>query len=136
MKELDRPVTLHTDGSGWNKKAKQVSITAFDLFGAWDDEDGNEANCGDFKVFFETQKGKLGTWDVEKHGLIYNDNRFLKELKAFVTKLMGSAAANDIDYSESGMQGDEFVSLDAGKDFIKAYQKWEAGEAASKTTGT
>mmetsp|Transcript_49232 Transcript_49232/g.123400 ORF Transcript_49232/g.123400 Transcript_49232/m.123400 type:complete len:136 (-) Transcript_49232:293-700(-) len=134
--KLEKVVTLHTDGSGfWSAKMKAVRVISLDLNTFGGDEEGVD-EFGELWVVFETQKGKTGSWQVEEYGLIYTDQLFLQELKALVTKLMGEAAADDINYSEQGMQGEEYVSLDAGKDFIKAYQKWEAGEAASKTTGT
>ena len=54
-----------------------------------------------------------------KHGLIYTDRQFLRELRAFLDA-HGLPGA-DVDYSEQGMQGDNYVSLDIGKDFLRAW---------------
>jgi hypothetical protein len=53
--------------------------------------------------------------------LIYTDRQFQNELRVFLNQhgLVGA----DVDYSEQGMQGDDYVSLDVGRKFLKS---WEA----------
>ena len=58
------------------------------------------------------------SWNVDTDGLIYTDRLFLLQLQMFLDEHFGSA---DVSYSEQGMQGDNFVSLDVGEDFIKSY---------------
>lgn len=112
MVELKTPVILHTDGSGlWSNRAAEVSVTALEV--PYIDE---ESDFGELCVHFDTD-----TWDVEQHGLIYTDNLFERELKTLL-KSMG-LDASDIDYSEQGMQGDEYVSLDVGSKFIRSWKK-------------
>jgi hypothetical protein len=62
-----------------------------------------EIDRGEMLVFFDTN-----TWDV-KDGLIYNDEGFLNELRAALAEV---GFNDEIDYSEQGMQGKDFVSLD------------------------
>ena len=65
-------------------------------------------------VYFNT-----ADWDVDKDGLIYTDTQFKQELNAFLAEQgLGQA-----DYSEQGMQGDNYVSCDVGKAFLKS---WDA----------
>lgn len=49
-----------------------------------------------------------------KNGLIYCDSGFLKSLRDEL-RLMG--LDTDVDYSEAGMQGDDYVSFDVGTHF-------------------
>jgi len=98
---------IRTNGKGyWTKVAKMVTITDIDL-GGW-----NELRVSLLP----------GTWNVAD-GLIYSDPQFIKDLKAhFVEMGLPRAAAEDIDYSEHGMQGRDYVSLDVGPKFIKAWR--------------
>jgi len=103
-------VIFNTDGSGyWSREAKAVRITDMRL--GYVDED---KEFGELCVYFNTQD-----WDVDVDGLIYTDKQFLKELNAFLVA-QGLCAA---EYSEQGMQGDNYVSLDVGAKFLQA---WEA----------
>lgn len=110
-------VILYTDGSGyWSNTATGVRITdmVLDVGTEWDDEPGKY--FGEFRVYFDTE-----TWDTEKHGLIYTDGQFKRELRAFLDS-HGLPGA-DVCYSEQGMQGDDYVSLDAGTDFYNAWMQ-------------
>ena len=103
-------VTFNTNGKGyWSRTAKAVRITDMRLGYVSDEKD-----FGELCVYFNTQD-----WDVTKHGLIYTDNQFKEELNAFLVA-QGLCA---VEYSEQGMQGDNYVSLDVDEDFLQA---WEA----------
>lgn len=103
-------VTFNTDGSGyWSTVAKAVRIVDMRLGYVSDEEDFAEL-C----VYFDTT-----TWDVEKDGLIYTDKQFEAELNAFLLE-QGLCEAS---YSEQGMQGEDYVSLDVEEEFL---QKWKA----------
>lgn len=104
----DFQVTLNTDGSGlWSDIAKEVSITGLYLR-------RSSTNFGELRVYFDTMD-----WNIDKLGLIYTDKLFLKELKAALAE--AGLKADTIDYSEMGMQGREFVSLDVGSGFIESW---------------
>ena len=103
--------TLHTNGRGyWSSKAKTVETTKIVL--AYNDN--NE--FGELRVYFNTK-----TWDVNTDGLIYTDKQFKKELVAALNE--AGFAGSDVDYSEQGMQGDNYVSLDVGKDFLDSWKR-------------
>jgi len=105
--------TINTAGDGyWSSRAKAVQLTRIDVGYINDEED-----FGELCVFFDES-----TWNVEKDGLIYTDSQFLAELRtALASAGFGQEAAGDVDYSEQGMQGDSYVSLDVGEKFIR---KW------------
>jgi hypothetical protein len=101
-----------TVGDGyWSNVAKPVLITDMRIGYINDEKD-----FGELRVYFDTKY-----WDVNEDGLIYTDSNFLAELREFLNshKLAGA----DVDYSEQGMQGDNYVSLDVGKDFLDAWDE-------------
>ena len=108
-------VILHTDGTRglWSNVAKAVRITDMRLgIGTqWEDE---EDIHGEFCVYFDTE-----TWDTDEDGLIYTDTLFIKELREFLNA--HGLPGDDVCYSEQGMQGDDYVSLDAGTEFYEAW---------------
>lgn len=60
----------------------------------------------------------LDEWDDEKQGLIYTDSGFIDSLHLVLDNL-NIDAAKEIDYSESGMQGPDYVSMDASYNLAK-----------------
>jgi hypothetical protein len=107
-------VIFNTSGTGyWSREEKAVTITDIQLGRGtqWEDED---EIFGELRVYFDTE-----TWDVNEHGLIYTDRQFIKELQEFLTA--HGLPGDDVCYSEQGMQGDDYVSLDAGTEFYKAW---------------
>lgn len=104
-------VVFNTCGDGyWSAIAMAVEITDMRLAYVNDERD-----FGELRVYFNTK-----TWNVDANGLIYTDSLFLDELRDF---LITQELSDDVDYSEQGMQGDNYVSLDVGESFIKA---WDA----------
>ena len=110
-------VILHTDGLRglWSDVAKAVRITDIQI-GYIDDEfePGKHPTFGELRVQFDTK-----TWDVSEDGLIYTDRLFLKELQEFLDA--HGLQGGDVSYSEQGMQGDDYVSLDVGGKFLKSW---------------
>ena len=111
----DKFTTLHTNGLGyWSNTAKAVDITSLDLQYISDEKD-----FGELCVHFDT-----ATWDVNTLGLIYTDKLFLKELREYLQTLgFTEEEANDVSYSEQGMQEDFYVSCDVGVDFINGLMR-------------
>ena len=108
----DAIATLHTAGNGyWSERAAAVRITEVKLF-ARKYNDGDM--FGELCVHFNTND-----WRVDNDGLIYTDKLFMHELRKYLTAQ--GYEGSDVSYSEQGMQGDNYVSCDAGADFIISY---------------
>ena len=105
-------VFLNTDGGGyWSNVAKTVLVEYISC-------DAQDDDFAELCVKFNTD-----TWDVNTDGLIYTDAQFMRELRAaLVANGFSKAAANDVSYSEQGMQGNNYVSCDVGAKFIKAFK--------------
>lgn len=100
---------LNTSGVGhWASRVAAVNITELDLVSI-------NGGTAELLVYFDS------SWNVETDGLIYTDKQFKNELRAWATSQ--GYAGDDISYSEQGMQGDDFVSCDVGKDFIASWRK-------------
>lgn len=106
-------VIFNTSGDGyWTSVINaQVEITDIQVVNICDD-----LKFAELRVFFDPK-----TWDVETHGLIYTDSLFLKQLKKFLNS--HGLAGVDVSYSEQGMQGDDYVSLDIGEVFLRTWGK-------------
>ena len=103
---------VNTDGSGyWSTAIREVTLTKA-VLSYIDEEEG----IGELQVYFDT-----GTWLRHDDGLIYTDNGFLRELQEKLASL--GFKSRGIDYSEAGMQGNDFVSLDVYKDFMESWFK-------------
>jgi hypothetical protein len=104
--------TCNTAGDGyWSKTAKAVEITGLQL-----SYTNDELDFGELRVRFNT-----ASWDVDTDGLIYTDEQFMRELVELLTAK--GFDASDVDYSEQGMQGDNYVSLDVGECFINTFMQ-------------
>jgi len=108
--------TLNTHGNGWwSREERKITHSKAVISYYGDDSDLSKIKYAELKVFFPKKD-----WDVEKHGLIYTDKAWLRELRAYLKGVgFSNKAVNDVDYSEQGMQGDNYVSLDIGKSFLK-----------------
>lgn len=115
--------TLHTNGRGyWSRTATAVNITALDLQYINEDKD-----FGELCVHFTAD-----SWDVNALGLIYTDKQFKAELREYLVSLgFTQAEANDVDYSEQGMQGDTYVSCDVGAVFIAGLARLDPAHVAA-----
>jgi hypothetical protein len=103
---LENTFTLHTNGRGyWSSKATAVTVEALDLQYITNDKD-----FGELCIHFNTND-----WDTKTDGLIYTDTQFKQDLMAFVKE---QGLVVDLCYSEQGMQGDNYVSLDVGAEFL------------------
>jgi hypothetical protein len=79
-----------------------------------DDDSLATARYGEMRVYFD-----LKSWDPEVHGLIYTDKQWIRDLRAMlIRKGFSPRAAEGVEYSEQGMQGDDYVSLDVADTFF------------------
>jgi hypothetical protein len=100
-----------TNGSGlWSATEKFVSIDRVGL--AYVDDDGD---FGELRAYFDPAE-----WDTDNDGLIYTDKAWMSSfLSCMATLGFSVQALADIGYSEAGMQGSNYVSMDVGGDFIR-----------------
>jgi hypothetical protein len=111
-------VIFNTSGTGyWSGDIKPVVITDMRVAYINDEQD-----FGELRVYFDTQ-----SWNTGDSGLIYTDKQWLRDLQRFL--ISHGLTGMDVDYSEQGMQGDDYVSLDVGKYFIASWHG-KFGQAA------
>lgn len=107
---MSDPVIFKTNGCGyWSRHATAVRITDMQLGYCNEDQ-----TFGELRVYFDTN-----TWDRDRVGLIYTDPEFLHDLRAFL--IQHNLRGLDVEYSEQGMQGDDYVSLDVGRQFLGSW---------------
>ena len=107
--------TLTTGGDGlWTNKQQDVDVTQLRLQYC-----NPERDFGELCVHFTP-----ASWDTATDGLIYTDKQFMQELRAYLQTIgFTEAEANDVNYSEQGMQTDEYVSCDVGAVFLDGLER-------------
>jgi hypothetical protein len=110
---FDRKVSFvtRTDGKGyWSTVARKsirinrVAIASVSDYGEY----------GELRAYFDESE-----WNVETDGLIYSNQAWLKSFRSCMATLGFSVQAlAAISYTEQGMQGTDYVSLDVGQDFL------------------
>lgn len=111
----------NTDGKGfWSNAVKLVTVNKLEVR-SHEDEDADDNyryNFGELRIYFTKS-----SWNIDKLGLIYTDNLFIKEFRKYLKTNynFSNKAVKDIDYSEQGMQGYDYVSCDVGKAFLKEW---------------
>ena len=111
-------VVFTTNGKGlWSTRKQAVEIVDMQLGRAtlWED-DSEKDMFGELRVAFNPD-----TWDTSSGHLIYTDRGWLKELREFLDA--HGLPGRDVSYSEQGMQGTDYVSLDAGHKFYAAWMQ-------------
>jgi hypothetical protein len=103
--------TLFTNGKGlWSNVEAPVTTTRITV-----DYENDEGDFGELRVHFDN------SWVVKTDGLIYTDPQFIKDLRRELTA--AGLEGKDVEYSEQGMQGKNYVSLDVGKKFLKSWNQ-------------
>ncbi len=100
-----------TDGRGyWSKQVKTVGINRVRL--AYVDDEGD---FGELRAYFDPKE-----WNVDTDGLIYTDMMWKHSFLTCMENVLGFSpdATLDVSYSEQGMQGDNYVSMDVGSQFL------------------
>jgi hypothetical protein len=127
--KLVKSISATTNGKGyWSDVKRKVKIEAIEIDGITDDN-FDEIDPRDktqipvmmyLRVYFNRK-----SWNTETHGLIYTDKKWITELRKGLREIGVEAAG--LDYTEQGMQGDDYVSLSIYKKpktiaaFIKAF---------------
>ena len=108
----------------WSQAAKTVQVLRVELAYCND-----ECDFGELRAYFNAS-----TWDCNEDGLIYTDGIWLDEFRALMRSLGFTRAAVDaISYSEQGMQGDNYVSMDVDADFLREVEpmyRWTINKEA------
>ena len=101
----------HTSGDGlWSPCKATVKITRVYLAYVSDVHE-----FGELRAEFD-----LNTWSTDKEGLIYTDSAWIEEFRSLMRSLgFTREAVDNINYSEQGMQGRNFVSMDVGAKFMR-----------------
>lgn len=104
-----------TAGDGyWSNRKTQVNIFSIDVPYI----DSTYDTFGELVVKFD-----LRDWNNDQHGLIYTDSQFLADLRQhLMDEGFSREAVAAIDYSEQGMQGQDYVSFDAGEEFLRQWR--------------
>lgn len=96
--------SISTSGTGfWSTVVKPVTITKIEIDS--DPEFNYLVN-----VYFDTK-----TWNPEEDGLIYSDEPFIQALRQYLAnspEWKDTRNLNDLHYTEQGMQGNNFISLE------------------------
>lgn len=109
---FDREVNFVTRTSGdgyWSIQIKTVRINRVIVASVSDD-----GEFGELRAYFDPAE-----WDIDNDGLIYSDMGWMRSFSSCMATLGFSVQAlADITYTEQGMQGESYVSLDVGSDFL------------------
>lgn len=106
--------SCNTDGRGfWSRRSTPVQVMEVTLSYLAGDK-----GFGELRAKFAND-----SWDVREDGLIYTDPHWMKDFRQAMKKefQLSDKAIADIDYSEQGMQGNDFVSMDVGENFLKEW---------------
>lgn len=108
---------FNTGGDGyWSSKVAPVTATKMELGFFGKDESGA---FGELRVYFDTTD-----WNVDQDGLIYSDGEWAAEFGQFLFDCSFTQnGVSDISYSEQGMQGNDYVSLDVGDTFLTEFRR-------------
>ena len=108
-----------TDGKGfWNRVEKDVRVVKLDL------NHDYQWQAFELRAYWDKR-----TWNVNKHGLIYTDKLWFTTFRKSLIDLgFSNYSLKSVGYSEQGMQGNDYVSMDVVNDdgelpvFAKEYQ--------------
>ena len=111
----DPITTLYVSGDGeYCKSYKSVRIVDMNIFAMIND---NKADECEYEGVVVEVKFDSRDWKIEDDGLIYTDSGFLSDLQLFFESKGVDASA--LEYTEHGMQGEEWVSLEADEAFFR-----------------
>jgi hypothetical protein len=115
----------HTDGKGlWSEEARMVLITKLDIGYSSLKYYPEEPFFGELRAYFEPSGFTAGSWNTQAFGLIYTDKLWMKEFKKALRGLGFSIkAVQNVSYSEQGMQGTDYVSMDVRAPFYASWKR-------------
>lgn len=118
-------INTNTDGKGlWSQEQRLVTINRIDIGYSSLKYYPEDPFHGELKAYFEPHGFTLGSWNVPGHGLIYTDKLWMREFRAGLRDLgLSIKAVQNVSYSEQGMQGEDYVSMDIGPAFYTSWQR-------------
>jgi hypothetical protein len=110
----------------------KVDITATcDGMGYWSRRPFRRVHISKIDVTYIDDKKEFGEliatfdkgWNVKKDGLIYTDALWIKDFRnGLVAFGFSREAADNVEYSEQGMQSETYISMDVGKKFLDEWK--------------
>ncbi len=118
-------ILTNTNGKGhWTDEVRTVEIIKLDFGYTSLTYYPEEPFYGELRAHFRSDGFTPNSWNVPGYGFIYTDKQWLREFKAELRKIGFSVlAVRDIDFSEHGMQGSDYVSLDIGAKFYASWKR-------------
>jgi len=112
-------IIANTNGKGhWSEEERAVLITRLGIGYQSTDYYPEDPWVGELRAYFEPSGFTAGSWNVDGYGLIYTDKLWLREFKKGLADLgFSRRALQALSYSEQGMQGRNYVSMDARTPF-------------------
>lgn len=108
----------HTDGKGfWSKVNKKVRLNKAEIIFYEENFIKFLFRENDAHAYLRVHFSRT-SWDYDKHGLIYTDRLFVRELRTAFKNYGLTFKPSDLDYTEQGMQGDDYVSLYVSGKFL------------------
>lgn len=126
-------INTKTSGTGWwstKKAAVKIHSIGIAVYPPLEFDDAEPAPFGELRAYFDTVSKSV--WDTQKDGLIYSDPEWMKTFKAALSTMgFTTDALDDLSYSEQGMQGTNYVSMDIGDKFIEEWNTFDIGYSSS-----
>lgn len=115
-------IVCKTDGSSiWSDELCRTTIIkniSVHVDEPYQNLDGSFTQHVEIRAYFDKRD-----WDTNKHGLIYTDNGWFRDFNNGFTKIVGYKIKG-FDYTEQGMQGDDYVSMGVVFDGERAIKKF------------
>lgn len=118
-------IEANTNGKGlWSEEQRLVIINRLDIGYNSQKYYPEDPFVGELRAYFEPHGFTRGSWNVPGFGLIYTDKLWMKEFKKGLRAAGFSIkAVQNVSYSEQGMQGDDYVSMDIGRVFYASWKR-------------
>jgi len=118
-------IEARTNGKGhWSDEERLVIIHKLEIGYSSLNYYPEEPFHGELRAYFEPHGFTRGSWNVAGYGLIYTDRQWMQEFKIGLKELgLSIRAVQNVNYSEQGMQGQDFVSMDVGPAFWKSWSR-------------
>lgn len=118
-------IVANTNGKGlWTKDARPVLINKIEFGYTSIEYYPEDPVNGELRAYFDPSGFGHGSWNVRAFGLVYTDKLWLREFKKGLRSLGFSIkAVQNLNYSEQGMQGEDFVSMDFGPAFYASWKR-------------